>query len=180
MRSCSPACRACRAAALASSRAWPAWAVIRMVYSPMARPARAAAASICRGRARVQSALPAVGFKRNKVRMNFLLQFCFFQIHPDSMITENQQVARCIFTWQDGGEFPQQMIRGWDPVAVGNRAGAGMACNNSDCGQQDASEREADAGCRNPLFCGESSPMACRGSHYCPIFTWLRFHPPAG
>ena len=27
------------------------------------------------------------------------------------------------------------MIRGWDPVAAGNRAGAGMACNNSDCGQ---------------------------------------------
>ena len=51
------------------------------------------------------------------------------------MITENQQVARCIFTWQDGGEFPQQMIRGWDPVAAGNRAGAGMTCNNSDCGQ---------------------------------------------
>ena len=31
------------------------------------------------GHARVQSDLPAVGFKRNKVCMNFLLQFCFFR-----------------------------------------------------------------------------------------------------
>ena len=52
--------------------------------------------------------------------------------------TTGPQPSKMQSLWQDGGEFPQQMIRGWDPVAVGNRAGAG-----------------------SPEFCGESSPMAC-------------------
>ena len=34
-----------------------------------------------------------------------------------------------------GRSFSEDRPLGWDPVAAGNRAGDGMACNNCDCGQ---------------------------------------------
>ena len=41
----------------------------------------------------------------------------------------------CIRPSRTAGSFSEDRPLGWDPVAEGNRAGDGMACNNSDCGQ---------------------------------------------
>ena len=38
----------------------------------------------------------------------------------------------CICPSRTVGSFSEDRPLGWDPVAEGNRAGDGMACNNSD------------------------------------------------
>ena len=68
---------------------------------------------------------------------------------------------------QRAGSFSEDRPLGWDPIAEGNRAGDGMACNSSDrrLRRKQGTAVGAAAGCRNPYFVSEEKATGTLALH---------------